>query len=788
MATLIQVKRGTRAQIDTAASANFLNEGEPYLITDATPKPRLAIGLSGNEYGEIANLDDVGGGGGEVTSVNTRTGDVVITGADVGLGTVTATGANKAFARAAIDAATLTGFIEGQPLDNLEIAVADTPSGGIAMSVTYDGIQYEVQDTRLGNVTATGADAAAARAAIGAGTAQAIETTYYPLALIGTAAQASATVTIGSQVSGAATGVLWTAGMWKGVIAAGADFGRVFQVNSNGTMSEIAFTTTSATGATTFDRYLKPLYSAVVGTILMRRQNGVTSRVVSDFSAGEMYFSFGNAVTDVRTALLDALVPLAASKLWTADYSDVSFNPSGTKTIGAAIPGTVGKTYQDGTVALSMNFGGTLGNLYTLNSSGAWTLTSDFSSNGYRVVAVDNTAADSGLNTFRGTLVLRREGSTRELAMFIPPTELKKTGSASNSYASIGDVVGNPANLTTTAKNLVGALEEVKANAAGGGVTSVNTRTGAVTLTGADVGLNTVTATGANAAAARAAVGAVSIGDVEDSAWGLVYSYDMQGDLTYCQTAVTLGTAIGGYNPASVVWAQGMRKLVNSGANAGEVYQVGSDGSMSLYLGTNVGPNNTTSFIRIYVGRMSSVYQFTRAANGNKTLGTIGFTFYPWDSLTGKPNFIASGATAFDARQAIGAGTSSLALGTTSTTAKAGDYAPSQAELRNGRNALTVSSGVVNIDCSLGNYFTLAPTANVTSITFSNVPSGNVATTIMIRFTQDTTARTVAFPPSFRWEGSAPTVSTGSGAVDVLALTTFDNGTKWDATLSKGRV
>ena len=102
--------------------------------------------------------------------------------------------------------------------------------------------------------------------------------------------------------------------------------------------------------------------------------------------------------------------------------------------------------------------------------------------------------------------------------------------------------------------------------------------------------------------------------------------------------------------------------------------------------------------------------------------------------------------------------------------------------------ALASSAGVVTIDLSLGKYFTLALTENVTNILFTNLTGSGFADTIMLRITQDATARTVTWPASFRWEGSAPSVSTTSGAVDMLALTTFDNGMKWDGTLSKGRV
>lgn len=108
---------------------------------------------------------------------------------------------------------------------------------------------------------------------------------------------------------------------------------------------------------------------------------------------------------------------------------------------------------------------------------------------------------------------------------------------------------------------------------------------------------------------------------------------------------------------------------------------------------------------------------------------------------------------------------------------------PSAGVDRNIVSALTPASGMVTVDCSLGDYFTLAPTANVTGWTFTNVPP---ACTLMIGFTQDTTARTVAWPASFKWAGgSAGAVSTGSGVEDMLAVTTLDGGATWRATLAK---
>lgn len=133
----------------------------------------------------------------------------------------------------------------------------------------------------------------------------------------------------------------------------------------------------------------------------------------------------------------------------------------------------------------------------------------------------------------------------------------------------------------------------------------------------------------------------------------------------------------------------------------------------------------------------------------------------------------------------LGAGITSVVPGTGITVDVSTPSAPIVA-VKDAVNAITPAAGVATIDLSLGDYFTLAPTANVTSIVFTNLPGAGKGATKMIRFTQDTTPRTVAWPASFRWAGGLTgAVSTGSGAVDVLAITTFDNGVTWNATLAK---
>jgi hypothetical protein len=102
--------------------------------------------------------------------------------------------------------------------------------------------------------------------------------------------------------------------------------------------------------------------------------------------------------------------------------------------------------------------------------------------------------------------------------------------------------------------------------------------------------------------------------------------------------------------------------------------------------------------------------------------------------------------------------------------------------------ALSIASGVVNIDCSLGDYFTLAHTANVTSLTFTNLPASGMARTLMARIKQDGTGgRTLALPASFKAiTGSDTAVQSAANAYTILAITTFDQGTRWEYSMKAG--
>lgn len=100
----------------------------------------------------------------------------------------------------------------------------------------------------------------------------------------------------------------------------------------------------------------------------------------------------------------------------------------------------------------------------------------------------------------------------------------------------------------------------------------------------------------------------------------------------------------------------------------------------------------------------------------------------------------------------------------------------------------TSTTGVLGIDWSLGDYFTHTLDENISTWSFTNLPSSPAGIALVLRIQQDpTTPRTVAWPASFRWIGGTDgVVSSIVNAVDVLSLVSFDQGTTWIAHLNNG--
>ncbi|HWU70589.1 MAG TPA: hypothetical protein VN017_04470 [Pseudoxanthomonas sp.] len=101
------------------------------------------------------------------------------------------------------------------------------------------------------------------------------------------------------------------------------------------------------------------------------------------------------------------------------------------------------------------------------------------------------------------------------------------------------------------------------------------------------------------------------------------------------------------------------------------------------------------------------------------------------------------------------------------------------------RNVVTAlaTSGVVTVDLSLGDFFTITPTAAVTGWSFINAPPA-YAVTIVLK--QGATPYAVAMPSGVKWPaGTAGTFSTTANKVDELSISSTDTGATRRAVLTK---
>jgi hypothetical protein len=88
----------------------------------------------------------------------------------------------------------------------------------------------------------------------------------------------------------------------------------------------------------------------------------------------------------------------------------------------------------------------------------------------------------------------------------------------------------------------------------------------------------------------------------------------------------------------------------------------------------------------------------------------------------------------------------------------------------------------LTLNAAGGNVFAVSLNANISTLSFSNIPASGEAYGLTLIFTADGTARTVTWPAAVKWPGgSAPTMTSTNGKRDIFVLFTHDAGTTWFA-------
>lgn len=94
----------------------------------------------------------------------------------------------------------------------------------------------------------------------------------------------------------------------------------------------------------------------------------------------------------------------------------------------------------------------------------------------------------------------------------------------------------------------------------------------------------------------------------------------------------------------------------------------------------------------------------------------------------------------------------------------------------------SISAGTLTLDLNSSTVFNVSLNGTINTITLTNVQSSGRSSSFVIVFTADGTARAVSWPASFKWpNGTAPTITSTAGKIDVYTFFTTDGGTTWQA-------
>jgi predicted RecA/RadA family phage recombinase len=139
--------------------------------------------------------------------------------------------------------------------------------------------------------------------------------------------------------------------------------------------------------------------------------------------------------------------------------------------------------------------------------------------------------------------------------------------------------------------------------------------------------------------------------------------------------------------------------------------------------------------------------------------------------------YATSATSALNAQQAPNGFSVTGNLTTTSgdvSAVKLTDYSES-------KSSPSISSSSLTLDLNAAQVFTVTLNSNISSLTISNTDSrANTAQGFTLILTADGTARTITWPGSVKWpSGTGPTLTSTNNKVDILSFVSPDNGTTW---------
>lgn len=422
---------------------------------------------------------------------------------------------------------------------------------------------------------------------------------------------------------------------------------------------------------------------------------------------------------------------------------------------GTAVSGNANATISGGALTLgvlssvagSLVLTGSSSGTVTINTpsvAGTWTLTlpDNNGTNGQALVTDGNGVTSWAAVGGSGTV---SNGNTNELAY----------------YSSTGIVVSGNTNVRANA----GALTLGVAGTAAGSIVLSGATSGTVTLSTAAIAGNWSLVLPAT-----------------DGANGQALVTDGSGNTSWAAVGGSGTVNTGNADEIAFYSATGNAVSGNTNVRASSgTLTLGANGSAAGALALS---GSTLGLVTIAVAASAGTWTLTLPTSDGTSgqvlttdgSGVTSWTTLPAASLTVGSTAISGGSTGrvlYD-----NAGT----LGELAVTGSGNAVLATAPTITGGRETqAALSTGAVTIDCATGNVFSINLTADVTSITFSNVPTSGTAYALTLSVTIGGSF-TISWPASVKWpNGTAPTLSGTVSKVDTFVLYTFDAGTTWYA-------
>ncbi len=237
---------------------------------------------------------------------------------------------------------------------------------------------------------------------------------------------------------------------------------------------------------------------------------------------------------------------------------------------------------------------------------------------------------------------------------------------------------------------------------------------------------------------------------------------------TVSGTSITFGTALKVAEHAAQVAV-----VYDTNAQKGVVlYDDDDDSSKGKGVVTTVNTTATNLTPENYVGISNGAYSNSATA----TIQISGELDDAQSSLTPGQVYYVQGDGSLGLKPDVPAVVAGIAISATKLML---ELSKEPAVTEQNSTAITSSSNAATINLRDGDNFTHTLTENVT-YTFSNPAASGRVSAFTLKVIQDSSARTITWPSSVDWAAAtAPTLSTGSGNVDVFVFITYDGGTNY---------